>query len=95
MTYMDYNLLTIIDKNWHDPRYLEVLQQKLQTVLVNFDGENFFDWSRRQGYPISDTWHPLEQAHQAAADYWLPAVKKLLESCVGVKYMSNKDLPWN
>jgi hypothetical protein len=78
MTYMDYNLLHHINPNWHDPRYLEVLQQKLSEILVNFDGENFLDWSRRQGYPVSDTWHPLEQAHQAAADYWLPAVERLL-----------------
>lgn len=78
MTYMDYNLLTSIDANWHDPRYLEVLQKKLQKILVNFDGKNFLDWSRNNNFAISDSWHPLEQAHCAAAEYWLPAVEKLL-----------------
>jgi len=78
MTYMDYNLLTQIDPNWHDPRYLEVLQQKLQRILVNFDGKNFLDWSKKHKFAISNSWHPLEDAHQAAADYWLPAVEKLL-----------------
>lgn len=78
MTYMDYNLLTIIDPTWHDPRYLEVLQQKLQKILVNFDDKNFLDWSRDNNFAISDSWHPLEDAHAAAAEYWLPEVKKLL-----------------
>lgn len=78
MTCMDNNLLTPIDPNWHDPRYLEVLQQKLKDILVNFDGQNFLDWSRTHCYPVSDTWHPLEQAHRAAADYWLPKIKQLL-----------------
>jgi hypothetical protein len=78
MTYMDYNLLMPIDLNWHDPRYLEVLQSKLHKILLNFDGKNFLDWSNNHKHKISDTWHPLNSAHLAAADYWLPAVEKLL-----------------
>jgi len=78
MTYMDHNLLTPINPNWHDPRYLEVLQQKLSKLLVNFEGLNFLDWSKKYQYPISKSWHPLEAAHQAAADYWLASVTKLL-----------------
>jgi len=78
MTYMDHNLLTPINPNWHDPRYLEILQQKLSKVLVNFEGMNFLDWSRKKLYPVSATWHPLEAAHQAAADYWLPHVQSLV-----------------
>jgi hypothetical protein len=78
MTYMDYNLLTPVDPNWHDPKYLEVLQYKLSKILVNFDDKNFLDWSQKNNFEISSQWHPLEQAHSAAADYWLPAVKKLL-----------------
>jgi hypothetical protein len=78
MTYMDYNLLAQVDPTWQDPRYLEVLQNKLEKILVNFDGANFLDWSRSQNYQISSTWHPLEQAHVAAAKYWLPSVEKLL-----------------
>jgi hypothetical protein len=78
MTYMDYNLLAQVDPIWQDPRYLKVLQNKLEKILVNFDGANFLDWSRSQNYQISRTWHPLEQAHVAAAKYWLPTVEKLL-----------------
>jgi hypothetical protein len=78
MTYMDYNLLAQVDPTWHDPRYLKVLTQKLQQILVNFDGKNFLDWSRDNNFKISSNWHPLGPAHQAAAEYWLPAVEKLL-----------------
>jgi hypothetical protein len=78
MTFMDYNLLSTINPNWHSPGYLEVLQQKLKTLLVDFDGKNFLDWSRENNFAISENWHPLESAHKAAADYWLPAVKSLL-----------------
>jgi len=78
MTYMDYNLLTPVDPNWHDPRYLEILQLKLKDILKSFDGLNFLDWSRQHNYKISDSWHPLESAHRAAADYWVPEVIKLL-----------------
>jgi hypothetical protein len=78
MTYMDYNLLMPVNPLWQDPRYLEVLQKKLGKLLVNFDDKNFLDWSRDNNFAISKSWHPLEQAHSAAADYWLPAVKRLL-----------------
>jgi hypothetical protein len=78
MTYMDYNLLTPIDPTWHDPRYLEVLQEKLGKILVDFNGNNFLDWSRANNFAVSKSWHPLETAHAAAADYWLPAVQQLL-----------------
>lgn len=78
MTYMDYNLLTPINPNWHDPRYLEVLQQKLKQHLTNFEGLNFLDWSRKNKYPISARNHPLESAHQAAAELWTPKIKQLL-----------------
>jgi hypothetical protein len=78
MTYMDQNLLTPIDPNWHDPRYLEILQQKLSKVLVNFEGMNFLDWSREKSYPVSATWHPLEAAHAAAAEFWLSKIQSLV-----------------
>jgi phospholipase/lecithinase/hemolysin len=41
---------------------------------------NFLDWSRKHNYAISENWHPLEQAHQLAADYLLPTVNHLLHT---------------
>jgi hypothetical protein len=78
MTYMDHNLLTPVDPNWHNPKYLEIIQQKLQKLLVNFNSLNFLDWSRQQGFDVSESWHPLEDAHAAAAEFWLSKIQSLV-----------------
>jgi len=77
MTYMDYLLL---DQNYHAPDYIRTLQQQVQPGLENFDNMNFLDWSRAQGFPVSDRWHPLEQAHQEAAARWYPRVGRLIQT---------------
>jgi len=78
MTYMDYLLLEHIDPNWHDPKYVSVIQNKVKNFLGDFDGKNFIDWSRDNGFAISGNWHPLEQAHQAAAEYMMPKIDAIL-----------------
>ena len=78
MTYMDYNILQPIDPNWHDPRYLASIQKNIQHLLLDFEGKNFLDWSRSKGLRISDLWHPLEEAHAAAAELMLPAIDAIL-----------------
>jgi hypothetical protein len=76
MTAMDPNLTQPVDPNWHDPRVIGTLQKTLKPYLNWFDGLSFLEWSRRHGYPESDKWHPLEQAHQAAADYMITVFDK-------------------
>jgi len=78
MTYMDYNLLTPIDPNWHHPGSIEIMQKKISDYLTAFHGKNFLDWSRDRGFKISDNWHPLEQAHRDAAEYMTPEVELIL-----------------
>ena len=78
MTYMDYNILSVLDPNYHDPRYLSVMQQKIRPFLMDFEGMNFLDWSRRQEFAVSPSWHPLEEAHAAAAKLMLPAIDAIL-----------------
>lgn len=75
MTYMDD---LILDQKWHMSAATRYLQQQVRPYLNNFDGLTFLEWSRQQGFAISDTLHPLEEAHAAAADYMLPRVKQLL-----------------
>jgi hypothetical protein len=36
--------------------------------MTKFEDKNFLEWSQVKGYPISNTLHPLEQAHLAAFD---------------------------
>jgi len=76
MTYMDHNLLTPIDPNWQDPKYISVMQNKIKKYLTDFQGKNFLDWSRDRGFGISNNWHPEEAAHRAAAEYMLPKIRQ-------------------
>ena len=78
MTYMDYNILTSLDPDYHDPKYVSVVQKRIKPFLKDFENKNFLDWSRHQGYRISDAWHPLEEAHAAAAEFMTPAIDAIL-----------------
>lgn len=80
MTCMDHLMLESIDPNWHDPKYVSVIQNKIKQFLIDFDGKNFLDWSRDHGFAISSNWHPLDAAHKAAADYMLPRVDAILHT---------------
>lgn len=74
MTYMDHLLL---DTQWHAPEYIQTLQKQVAPYLKTFNGQTFLEWSRTQGYPESNHWHPLEQAHASASEHWLPWVRVL------------------
>ena len=72
-TYMDY---TLFDQQHHAPDYIKELQHLVQPELQLFDDKNFVDWSHSLGYPVTiNGMHPLEQAHQAAAEYWKDVYK--------------------
>jgi hypothetical protein len=86
MSYMDYNLLTPIDPTWHDPRPIEVIQRRINKYLTHFNGMNFLDWSRGHGFSISEAWHPLEEAHAAAADYMFDQVKEQFDKLSKIQY---------
>lgn len=76
MTFMDP---LILDQRWHCPSEVELLQELSRPYLHTFEsGMTFLEWSRHNGYPESDNWHPLEIAHSAAADYWLSYYEQLL-----------------
>ena len=46
---------------------IKQLQDYVKPYMTVFEGKTFLDWSRSHGYPESANWHPLEQAHAAAA----------------------------
>lgn len=64
MTYMD-NL--IFETEFHYNSAIKYLQNSVRPHLRTFDGDNLLDFARRQGHAVSDLWHPLESAHQAAS----------------------------
>ena len=77
-TYMDYE---IWDRHWHAPDYIKTLQKLTEKDLENFQGQNFLDWSRSKGFPVTEPgWHPLEEAHQAASDLWIDRYQQILRA---------------
>lgn len=75
-TYMDYELL---DRQWHCPDYIQVLQDLVRPNLELFENQNFLDWSYKNGYKVTDIGlHPLEDAHAAACNLWQERYATLL-----------------
>jgi hypothetical protein len=77
MTAMDELLL---ETEWHCDSAVRRLQTHCEPHIKTFNGYSFLEWSRINGYPESDLWHPLDDAHRAAADYaiknFIPALSK-------------------
>ena len=65
MTYMDELLF---DRRWNTSAAVVDLQDYVQPYMTKFSGLTLLDWCRNNAYPISQTLHPLESAHVAAAD---------------------------
>ena len=63
MTYID-NLL--FDQQWHTSASIKYLQQYVEPYMTTFDGQTFLEWCKKNQYPVSDTLHPLEEAHRSA-----------------------------
>jgi hypothetical protein len=70
MTHMD-NLL--FETKWHTTPAVVDLQNYIRPYITQFNGNTFLDWANKKGFPISETLHPLEDAHQAAFE--------LIKSC--------------
>jgi hypothetical protein len=68
----------LFERQWNVALSIGDLQDYVEPYVTRFDGTNFLDWSRQQGFPISDSWHPLAQAHQAAADVMMPRAQSLV-----------------
>ena len=75
MTFIDP---LILDKQYHVNHGTTLLQNSVCDYLYDFEGMNFLDWSRHHGYKISPQNHPLEDAHQAAAEYLMPRIDTIL-----------------
>jgi hypothetical protein len=73
MTYMDRLLF---DKQWHVTSAVTYLQDYIESAMTLFDSQTFLEYSRSNSFEISDRLHPLEPAHQAAADYMISVFDK-------------------
>lgn len=73
MTYMDDLLF---DQRWHVSPAIIQLQNFIQPYMTTFDTQTFLNWSKTNSFTISDSWHPLEQAHSAAAELMIKVFDK-------------------
>jgi hypothetical protein len=63
MTYIDELLF---ETQWHANPAIVELQNSIRPYMTKFEDQTFLDWSKQKGFPVSETLHPLEPAHQAA-----------------------------
>lgn len=70
----------IWETQWHCPASVGWLQRQIRPYLVDFDGMDFVNWSRQRNHEISPTMHPLESAHEDAADYLLARWDSMVKS---------------
>jgi hypothetical protein len=59
----------LFDQRWHTTPAVIKLQTQIEPHMTQFAGMSFLDWSRANGYPETNMWHPLEEAHSAATEY--------------------------
>jgi hypothetical protein len=64
-------IMTCIDElifgtEWHTTPAIINLQNYICPNITKFDNQTFLNFSKQKGFPISETLHPLEAAHQAA-----------------------------
>lgn len=76
-------LMTCVDDliwcdRWHSSPGMISSQQSIKPHVHDFEGRNFLDWSRYQGFEISPSGHPLAQAHAAAAKLLIPKIDAIL-----------------
>lgn len=58
----------LLDQRWNITPGMQDIQKYISPYFSSFGGMSFLDWAKQQGFKISDTLHPLEDAHRAAAD---------------------------
>ena len=75
MTYTDE---LIFETEWHTSSAIACLQQCVSAKITRFAGQSYWNWITANGFEISDSWHPLEQAHAAAAELMMPAIDSIL-----------------
>ena len=78
MTIIDDLWFESVEESWHNPRAIKHLQNRLKPYVHYFEGQNFLAWSKTKGFPISATSHPLDPAHEAAADLMQPIIESIL-----------------
>jgi hypothetical protein len=70
----------ILDRRWNIPVSVTDTQDYIKPYVTDFQGQNFLDWSRKNGFAIGQWLHPLSEAHESASRLIIPVVHGLLNS---------------
>jgi len=74
---MTYEDKLLFDQTWHCSPSIKEMQDYCINHMFTFDGMGFLEWSRNNNYKISNKWHPLDDAHKAAAELvWSQKIAK-------------------
>jgi hypothetical protein len=65
MTYMDD---LMFDQRWNTSPAVSLLQGQCEPYMTRFNNKSFLEYSKEKGFEISQTLHPLEDAHRAASN---------------------------
>ena len=65
MTYMDD---LMFDTRWNTSPAVSSLQGYCEPHMTRFENKSFLEYSKEKGFEISQTLHPLEAAHESAAE---------------------------
>ena len=84
----------LFDTDFHNPSYVEFLQQHCQDQVHCFDGMTFLQWSDHNGFARGPGGHPIEQAHQRAFEYFNPVYTALISNNESLTLRAcNKAIP--
>jgi hypothetical protein len=59
----------ILESDWHSDSAISMLQDSVEPHVTWFDHQSFYHWAKQNNHAVSNNWHPLESAHQAAFEY--------------------------
>jgi len=80
MTSLDTTLFDHVDPKWQDPKSISLLQKEIKSYMTYFENNTFLNWAKKKGFPISETLHPLEDAHQVAFELIRPNLGAILHT---------------
>jgi len=75
MTYTDD--LTF-ETQWHTSTAITDLQDFVRPHMSYFNSQSYWQWITAKKFNLSDRWHPLESAHEAAAELMCPVIDTIL-----------------
>jgi hypothetical protein len=77
----------LLDENYHTSDAVTLLQSNIRPYIHYFNNQNLVDWSKKQNLEISESGHPLEEAHEKASEYMLSVVNHLLNTHAKEDYL--------